>query len=106
LNGQLADEIFAQLRVEFDYIIVDTPAFPAVSDALCLLRQVDLILTVASVDFTPRQSLVRHCETIGVTDIAHGLVINQVDPWRFAAGRRPKRYRGARSRRGLFAAGQ
>jgi capsular exopolysaccharide synthesis family protein len=105
LNGQLADDIFAELRTQFDYVIVDTPAFPAVSDAMCLLRQMDLILTVASVDFTPRQSLVRHCETIGVTDTAHGLVINRVDPWRFAAGRRPERYRGARSRRRLFAAG-
>jgi len=106
LNGNLTDDIFAELRGEFDYIIVDTPAFPAVSDALCLLRQVDLILTVASVDFTPRHALMRHCETIGVTDIAHGLVVNRVDPWRFAAGRRPERYRGARSRRGMFAARQ
>jgi len=99
LNAAVTDELFAVLRAEFDFIVVDTPAFPHVSDALFLVRHADTVLSVVSVEHTPRQALMTHCETIGVSDKAHGLIINRVDPSRFAVSGGSGVYRGGRRAR-------
>jgi len=99
LNAAVTDELFAVLRAEFDFIVVDTPAFPHVSDALFLVRHADAVISVVSIEHTPRQALMTHCETIGVSDKAHGLIINRVDPSRFAVSGGNAVYRGARRKR-------
>jgi uncharacterized protein involved in exopolysaccharide biosynthesis/Mrp family chromosome partitioning ATPase len=96
LNGAVTDDLFAVLHAEFEFIVLDTPAFPQVSDALCLVRQADVVLSVVSVDYTLRQALMTHCETIGVSDKAHGLIINRVERSRFAASGGAGVYRGGR----------
>jgi capsular exopolysaccharide synthesis family protein len=76
-EGQLA-EIFKTLRTEFDYIIVDCPPLPAVSDTMPLGQNADLILSIVHINHTSRRAFALHNETIATLDRRHGMVINGI----------------------------
>jgi ATPases involved in chromosome partitioning len=50
------------MRQSYDYILLDTPPFPMVGDALLLGSQADRILTVARVHATPRKAFKEHLQ--------------------------------------------
>ena len=79
LNLPWVADVFKALRDEFDFIIVDSPPLPVVSDALALAGQADLVLSVVTIGRTLRRDFVAHCEIIGGTDSRHGMLINGVD---------------------------
>ncbi|MEY2333253.1 GumC family protein [Acidithiobacillus ferrianus] len=69
-------ELIDRARREYDYIVLDTPPFPMVSDGLVISRMVDRVLSVIRVGQTPRRAFQEH--VIGVAHMARprGLVIN------------------------------
>jgi uncharacterized protein involved in exopolysaccharide biosynthesis/Mrp family chromosome partitioning ATPase len=82
-NAELLDDpglagIFAQLREEFDYIILDSPPLPLVSDGLSLGSFADLILSVVSVSHTPRRVFLEHSELLATLDRPYGVIMNAV----------------------------
>jgi uncharacterized protein involved in exopolysaccharide biosynthesis/Mrp family chromosome partitioning ATPase len=84
-NRELLDEerlqgIFWSLRGDFDYIIVDSPPLPTVSDGLVLGGFADLILSVISVSHTSKRALNIHNELIDTLNRPHGIIINEVEP--------------------------
>lgn len=78
LNEQLLVDIFNILRAEFDYVIVDCPPLPAVSDTIALGQNADLVLSVVLIDHTSRRAFMVHNETIATLDRRHGIIINGV----------------------------
>jgi len=82
-RGQLSEDrlrpIFENLRADFDYIILDSPPLPTVSDGLLLGAFADLVLSVVSVSHTPRRSFNIHNELINTLNCPHGIIINEVD---------------------------
>ena len=67
------------LSNEFDYLILDSPPLPIVSDGLLLGSFADLILSVVNVSHTMRRAFELHNELIEALDKPHGLVINGAD---------------------------
>jgi tyrosine-protein kinase Etk/Wzc len=78
LNEPLLVDIFAMLRAEFDYVIVDCPPLPAVSDTIPLGLNADLILSVVNINHTSRRAFMLHNETVATLDRRHGIIINGV----------------------------
>lgn len=72
--------IFWKLRTEFDYVILDSPPLPTVSDGLILGGFADLILSVVSVSRSSRRALNIHNELIDTLNRPHGIIINEVEP--------------------------
>ncbi len=79
LNAKAIQLLFAQLRRHFDYIIVDCPPLPAISDAMTLGLVADLILSVVKLSYTKRRVLMVHNELLSTLNVARGLVVNAVE---------------------------
>lgn len=86
LNLPWASDVFRALRDEFDFILVDSPPLPVVSDALALAGQADLVLSVVTIEHTLRRDFLAHCEIVGGTDSRHGMLINGVDRGLYGGG--------------------
>jgi tyrosine-protein kinase Etk/Wzc len=80
LNEEALENVFSSLSTEFEYIVVDSPPLPTVSDGMTLGVFSDLILSVVSVSHTPRRTLSIHNELIDTLDRPHGIIINEVEP--------------------------
>ncbi len=78
LNEPVLPDIFNTLRSEFDFVIVDCPPLPAVSDTMPLGQNADLILSVVHINHTSRRAFMLHNETISTLDRRHGMIINGV----------------------------
>jgi uncharacterized protein involved in exopolysaccharide biosynthesis/Mrp family chromosome partitioning ATPase len=76
LNLAQVKALLTSLREEFDFIILDSPPLPLVSDALVLANFADLILSVARVEHTPRRDFAAHCELLAGTNCLYGIIIN------------------------------
>jgi tyrosine-protein kinase Etk/Wzc len=72
--------IIASLADKYDFIIIDSPPLPTVSDGMVFGAFADLILSVVSVSHTPRQTLAIHNELIKTLNRPHGIIINEVQP--------------------------
>jgi tyrosine-protein kinase Etk/Wzc len=68
--------IIANLRAEFDYVVIDSPPLPAVSDGMVLGELADLILSVVMVGHTSRHACALHNELLGRLGRRHGIIIN------------------------------
>ena len=86
LNSPWVNDVFKALRDEFDFILINSPPLPVVSDALALAGQADLVLSVVSIEHTLRRDFAAHCEIIGGTDSLHGILINGVDQGPYGGG--------------------
>ena len=78
-NEKTLAPVFANLSGRFDYIVVDSPPLPTVSDGMVFGSFADLILTVVSVSHTPKRTLNIHNELIDTLDRPHGIIINEVE---------------------------
>lgn len=79
LNEANLASVFETLSSEFDYIIVDSPPLPTVSDGMIFGIFADLILSVVSISHTPRRTLNIHNELIETLGRPHGIIINDVE---------------------------
>jgi tyrosine-protein kinase Etk/Wzc len=78
LNEAALTDIIAALRVAFDFVIIDCPPLPSVSDTMTFGRHADLILSVVNIGHTVRRAFSVHNETLGTLDCNRGVVINCV----------------------------
>jgi uncharacterized protein involved in exopolysaccharide biosynthesis/Mrp family chromosome partitioning ATPase len=76
LNLPTLATVFSALRGQFDYIIVDCPPLPRVTDTLALVAQADFVLSVLFIEKTQRTALAAHLSAFGAMTIGHGIVIN------------------------------
>jgi tyrosine-protein kinase Etk/Wzc len=78
-NEKTLAPVFANLSGKYDYVIVDSPPLPTVSDGMIFGSFADLILTVVSVSHTPKRTLNIHNELVETLDRPHGIIINEVE---------------------------
>jgi hypothetical protein len=78
INEPLLAQIFAALREEFDYVIVDCPRLTTVVDTMTLAHYADFVLSVVNVALTSRRVFAAHMETLGTLDRRQRMFINGV----------------------------
>jgi uncharacterized protein involved in exopolysaccharide biosynthesis/Mrp family chromosome partitioning ATPase len=76
LKGPQLKTLMTALREEYDFIIVDSPPLPLVSDALTLAKFADMTLSVVRLEHTPRRDFAAHCELLNGTNSLYGIIIN------------------------------
>jgi Mrp family chromosome partitioning ATPase len=85
LGEHAFETVMKALGEEFDYIVLDSPPLPIVSDGLTLGGFADLILSVVSVANTARRAFAQHNELIEALSKPHGIIINGADTADFEA---------------------
>jgi capsular exopolysaccharide synthesis family protein len=78
VNRQRLDELFAELRLKFDYIITDCPPLPVVADTLALARFADIVLSVVYIERTSRRNFALHLNALRARHRPHGIIVNGV----------------------------
>jgi Mrp family chromosome partitioning ATPase len=78
LDDKALAAIIENLRADYEFLVLDCPPLPTVSDGMTLGVFADLILSVISVSHTPKQTLKTHNELIDALQRPHGIIINEV----------------------------
>lgn len=90
-------ELLAQLREEYDFVIIDTPPINAVTDARIIAQQVDALVYSVRAEKTSKAEVLAGLRELEIVNIpVAGLVLSQVDPsraYRSGYGRRKRKQR-------------
>ncbi|OPX27079.1 MAG: hypothetical protein B1H05_01240 [Candidatus Cloacimonas sp. 4484_140] len=87
LSSKKMDELFAKLREEYDYIIVDSPPIIAVTDALILSKKVDELVLVIRVNSTEREIIEQAKSLLHNIDVkVAGVVVNGIEVKKYYSG--------------------
>jgi capsular exopolysaccharide synthesis family protein len=79
LNSDRSDNVIAQLKTYFDFIIIDSPPVIPVNDALILSRHADTALYVVKAGATPREVVKRGAGLMRATECHFsGIILNNV----------------------------
>lgn len=70
------EELITAAREEYDYILLDTPPFPMVSDGLTIAPLVDRVFSVIKLGQTSRRAFHDHVVGVSQMNRPRGLVIN------------------------------
>jgi tyrosine-protein kinase Etk/Wzc len=76
---EAVEKMFGYLRTHFDYIIVDCPPLPAISDAMILGPGATMILSVVRLTHTVRRALTLHNELLDSLGVPRAMVLNGVE---------------------------
>jgi tyrosine-protein kinase Etk/Wzc len=68
----------AEAREKYDFILLDSPPFPLVSDALVLSHAVDRVLSVIRIGVSHRRVAEEHVQRLAAATPHYGCVINDV----------------------------
>lgn len=79
LSGANLRRFLNQARKDCDYIILDSPSFPLVSDALVMAQASDITLSVIRLNHTPRKLTVEHISRISGSSNTYSLVVNDAE---------------------------
>jgi tyrosine-protein kinase Etk/Wzc len=97
-----------EARESYDFVLIDSPSFPFVSDALVLSGMADWVLSVLRLENTPRKLAVEHVRRLTGSSLSYAVVINDVRPisasgaYPSERAERPKRPPGKRGGRARF----
>ncbi|MBU2751817.1 polysaccharide biosynthesis tyrosine autokinase [Acidithiobacillus thiooxidans] len=69
-------ELIDKARSEYDYVLIDTPPFPVLSDGLIIARLVDRLVSVIRVGETPRSAFKEHMQGVAEIGCPQALLIN------------------------------
>ncbi len=76
-NEIVLKKVFANLRKNLDFIILNSPPLPGFADGMTLGSFADVILSVVSLSKTSRRDFAVHTQLISVLNRNHSVVINQ-----------------------------
>lgn len=80
LASGAADEIFSELRQDFDIVLVDSPPLLPVTDAVILARGADATLLIIAAGETKRSQVEQAAEMLAQVDARRvGVVLNEVE---------------------------
>lgn len=68
----------AEIKEEYDVVLIDSPPFPLVSDAMILARHADRVLTIVRMKHSPKGPLEEHIRWMSANVKHHDLVLNDV----------------------------
>ncbi|MDP8313665.1 MAG: polysaccharide biosynthesis tyrosine autokinase [Candidatus Celaenobacter antarcticus] len=87
LSSKKMDDLFAKLREEYDYIIVDSPPIIAVTDALIIAKKVDHLVLVIRVNSTEREIIEQAKSLLKNIDVkVAGVVVNGIEVKKYYSG--------------------
>lgn len=66
-------------RDSYDFVLIDSPPFPLVSDAFIIARHVDHVITVVRPQNTRRDATDEHLRGLSASARKHSLIINDID---------------------------
>jgi tyrosine-protein kinase Etk/Wzc len=69
-------EFLSEARERWDFVLIDVPSFPLVSDALSLAPSADAVLTVIRLEATPARLAVEHARRLSAVARGHALIVN------------------------------
>jgi capsular exopolysaccharide synthesis family protein len=101
LSGSGFGALLAQCQTHYDYVLVDSPPFPLVSDALIMSTQADLVLSVLRLRNTPERAAEEHLRSISAASRQYGVIINDAEGMTFMPGYE-EAYQAPRARRTLW----
>ncbi len=78
LSSRRMVELIADARQRCDFVIIDAPAFPEVSDALVLSSLVDATLSVIRLGNTPRRTALEHLRGLREAGPVHAVILSGV----------------------------
>ena len=79
LSSPRMAELLVRARHHYDYVLLDAPSFPLLSDALMLTRYSDFVLSVIRLGNTPRKLAEEHVRAFSGKQAGHALVVNATD---------------------------
>lgn len=93
LCSEKMEELFHELREEYEYIIVDIPSFGAASDGSAILSNVDQVILVAAPGESYKKQILECYDTIKKygSEIL-GIVVNRVDKYGYRDYRKNAKY--------------
>ena len=80
-SSQAFSDLVTFARTNYDFVIIDSPPFPLVSDALVIATHVDCILTVVRLGRTSRRVLEEHTRRLAASAPTRmrAVIVNDVD---------------------------
>jgi len=78
LSGASFVSLVAYLRKSYDFVIVDSPPFPLVVDALVVSSYVDFVLSVLRVGNSARDAAQAHLQRFVAMGVRHAVIVNGV----------------------------
>ncbi len=84
LSGPAFGQLLNDLRASYDFVVIDSPPFPLVVDALVISAHADWVLTVLRIGNSFRDAAGAHLQRFGLLDARHGIIINGVPAPRVA----------------------
>jgi tyrosine-protein kinase Etk/Wzc len=79
LSGARMHELLVRARHHYDYVVLDAPSFPLLSDALILARSSDFALSVVRLGNTTRKLAEEHVRALAGKCHGHAVVVNASD---------------------------
>jgi tyrosine-protein kinase Etk/Wzc len=76
LAGPRFAEILDRARSQYDFVLIDSPPFPLLSDALILSLQAGRLISVLRLGTTGRRAAEEHLQGLAVATARHGVIIN------------------------------
>jgi tyrosine-protein kinase Etk/Wzc len=77
LSGEPMARFLDEARACYDFVLLDAPAFPGVSDALVLAQASDCVLSVLRVHNTSRRATVEHVRRLSIATKNLAIVVNE-----------------------------
>jgi tyrosine-protein kinase Etk/Wzc len=78
LSGASFVSLIAYLRKSYDFVVVDSPPFPLVVDALVVASYADCVLSVLRVGNTAREAARAHLQRFVAMGVRHAVIVNGV----------------------------
>ncbi|HET6146501.1 MAG TPA: GNVR domain-containing protein [Polyangia bacterium] len=79
LSSEEFRALLAEVRASYEMVLIDSPPFPLVSDALIMAMNADRVLTVLRPHNTHRRPVEEHLQRLAALGLPHGVVLNGVD---------------------------
>jgi tyrosine-protein kinase Etk/Wzc len=93
LSSEAFGRFLDEAREHYDYVLLDSPSYPLVSDALVLSSAADCVLTIIKLGHTPEVPAIEHIKRLSRASAGYAVVLNGVvsQPRAYGAGygRRP-----------------
>jgi tyrosine-protein kinase Etk/Wzc len=79
LSGTRFAEVLDHARSQYDFVLIDSPPFPLLSDALVLSLRADRVISVVRLGNTARLAAEKHLQGLAVVTARRGVVVNDAD---------------------------
>ena len=79
LSSARFTDVLDYARATYDFVLIDSPPFPLLSDALILARQAGRLISVLRLGNTTRHAAERHLQGLALIAARHGVIVNDAD---------------------------